>query len=60
MRRDRLLDWVPVFHGGNGLPGGPAPLGGSLGFPGNCEGIRMCPGAASDTAMALARPAIIS
>ena len=25
MRRDRLLGWVPVFPGGNGLPGGPTP-----------------------------------
>ena len=25
MRRDRLLDWVPVFPGKNGLPGGPTP-----------------------------------
>ena len=61
MRRDRLLDWVPVFPGGMAFRGvRPPPLRGSLGFPGNCEGIRMCPGAASDTAMALARPAIIS
>ena len=53
----RLLGWVPDFsHGGEWPCGGsrPRPLGGSLGFPGKC------PGAASDTAMALARPAIIS
>ena len=57
MRRDRLLGWGEWPSGGSD----PRPLGGSLGFPGNCEGIRMCPGAASDTAaMALARPAIIS
>ena len=55
--------WLgPRFPRGEWPSGGsdPRPLGGSLGFPGNCEGIRMCPGAASDTAMALARPAIIS
>ena len=45
---------------GEGFPPPSLRLGGCLGFAGNCEGIRMCPGAASDTAMALARPAIIS
>ena len=42
-----------VFRGMAFRKADPRHLGGSLGFPGNCEGIRMCPGAASDTAMAL-------